>query len=208
MFRGILTLIRETPTLEAACRGADRRGTPLILGPSDTAASFVVAALLADSHPAAQHALIVTPHHDAAMRCADDLRSLLGGLDIDVWLYEHSAATRDRLRCLDALRGPHAAVVVAGVGAAIHQHQGAHALGADGGQVDAGGGTKRMPDQAELRQAESLGQGQHVVAVGIPLGLASALRPGTMCSTTARSAASFSSGSPTDRVRPSAITER
>jgi hypothetical protein len=36
----------------------------------------------------------------------------------------------------------------------------------------------------------------------------SSLRPGTMCSTRARRAASFSSGSRTARVRPRAITDR
>jgi transcription-repair coupling factor (superfamily II helicase) len=130
VFRGILSLVRETLSLDVAGTGAARRGAPLVLGPSDTAASLVIAALLTEPHTAIQHALVVTPHQEAATRAADDLRSLLAGFDIDVWVYEHEAAARDRLRCLDALAGLRSSVVVAGVGAAIHPHPAAEQLGA------------------------------------------------------------------------------
>jgi transcription-repair coupling factor (superfamily II helicase) len=130
VFQGILNLVGDTPSLEAARSGAGRRGTPLILGPSDAAASLVSAALIVRSGQHGPHALIVTAHHDGAIRCSDDLRSLLAGLDIDVLLYEHDGTTRERLRCLDALRATRPAVIVASVAGAMHPHPDAERLAA------------------------------------------------------------------------------
>jgi transcription-repair coupling factor len=112
MFTGLLDLLRATPAYRAAADGLRRGGAPpCILGPVDSAAAAVLAALAADEALAVGPVLAVAPTAEAAARLADDLRTLLAGTGRRIVLYPDAPAARDRLGVLDALATTDAVVV-------------------------------------------------------------------------------------------------
>jgi transcription-repair coupling factor len=138
MFTGLLALLREAPAYRTAHEGLRRGGVPpCILGPGETAAAAVLAALVTDSALAVGPVLAVAPTPDAAARLADDLRSLLTGADRAVLLYPDSPAAPHRLPVLDALRHP-ASVVIAPAAACVEPLPEPAALAAATREIRAG----------------------------------------------------------------------
>ncbi|MDR7422130.1 MAG: transcription-repair coupling factor [Armatimonadota bacterium] len=110
--------MRATPAYRAAADSLRRGAPPCVLGPTDSAAAAILAALVADQALAVGPVLTVAPTAEAAARLADDLRALLAGTGRQVALYPDAPAARDRLGVLDAL-GTQAAVVVAPAAACV-----------------------------------------------------------------------------------------
>jgi transcription-repair coupling factor (superfamily II helicase) len=120
VFDGMLALLREAPAYNQVRQALIRGGPPpSIVGPSETVAAYVLAALAGDetlSGPESRHRrsiLAITPNQESARRFADDLTFFLSGLPITVRLYPDMPAAGERLAVLDALNGPDPALIVA-----------------------------------------------------------------------------------------------
>ncbi|MDR7522655.1 MAG: transcription-repair coupling factor [Armatimonadota bacterium] len=129
MLQGLLAPLREAPGYNTV-RRALADGAPVsILGPGETAAAFVLAAVATDPALALRAVLVVAPTDDAAGRLAGDLGTLLVGTGAAVHLYADASLIRERLAALDALTAG-AGVVVASAAASCTPLLGPEALAA------------------------------------------------------------------------------
>ncbi len=120
VFGGLLALLREAPAyVQARDALLDGGRPPSVLGPGETVAAYLLAAIATDPGLRARPVLAVTPSHEGARRLADDLRSLLTGTGVAVHLHPELATTRDRLAITDALGSSGSAIVVAAVAACL-----------------------------------------------------------------------------------------
>jgi transcription-repair coupling factor (superfamily II helicase) len=140
VFGGLLALLREAPAyVQARDALLDGGRPPSVLGPGESVAAYLLAALATDPGLRAGEAgaasgpgpavpgdalrtrpiLAITPSHEGARRLADDLRSFLTGTGITVHLHPELATTRDRMAIVDALGSGGPAIVVAAVAACL-----------------------------------------------------------------------------------------
>ncbi|MDR7418137.1 MAG: transcription-repair coupling factor [Armatimonadota bacterium] len=155
MFSGILALLREAPAYNQVRDALLGRGRPpAAVGPGETAAAYVLAALATDPEVDCRHALVIAASPDAATRLTDDLRSLLAGTQFTMHLAAADATTRDRLAVLDALGADAPAIVVAPVAACIEPLPSAAALAASTREVEPG---QRYPRERMVADLQATG---------------------------------------------------